>query len=103
VKITSKVGLNKKLDGPYNEISIPSAARQFATTGGNVLTSEDKSLPDEALLLVPCRWSNTGWKYVQTDPKAQKFFTNPNRSNSFGWTDHKKDYGWAIEAQKRKA
>ena len=34
--------------------------------------------------LVPCRWSRTGWKYVESDPKEHKFFSNPNRVNSHG-------------------
>ena len=34
--------------------------------------------------LVPCRWSRTGWKYVEVDPKEHKFFGNPNRANSHG-------------------
>lgn len=34
--------------------------------------------------LVPCRWSRSGWKYVEVDPKTSKFFNNPNRVNSFG-------------------
>ena len=44
-------------------------------------------LPEENLVLVPCRWSHTGWKYVQRDPSATKFFTSPNRVNSFGYNN----------------
>lgn len=35
---------------------------------------------------MPCRWSHTGWKYVQKDPGYTHFFTSPNRVNSFGFT-----------------
>ena len=41
--------------------------------------------PEENLQLVPCRWSHTGWKYVQMDPSQAKFFKSPNRVNSFGF------------------
>ncbi len=41
--------------------------------------------PDENLQLVPCRWSHTGWKYVQSDPAKTQFFSSPNRVNSFGF------------------
>ena len=34
--------------------------------------------------LVPCRWTRSGWKYVEVDPKEHNFFNNPNRVNSFG-------------------
>ena len=36
--------------------------------------------------LVPCRWSRTGWKYVEAETKNHKFFTNPNRANSHGYS-----------------
>ena len=29
--------------------------------------------------IVPCRWSKSGWKYIEKDPEEQKFFANPNR------------------------
>ena len=45
--------------------------------------------PEENLQLVPCRWSHTGWKYVQADPGATAFFTSPNRVNSFGFSSQK--------------
>tara|TARA_B110000285_G_C14689208_1_gene408282 strand:- start:406 stop:585 length:180 start_codon:yes stop_codon:yes gene_type:complete len=35
--------------------------------------------------LVPCRWSKTGWKYVEVDPGTHKFFVNPNRANAHGY------------------
>ena len=34
--------------------------------------------------LVPCRWSRTGWKYVEAEPSGHKFFGNPNRTNAHG-------------------
>ena len=45
----------------------------------------DQGFPEENLQLVPCRWSHTGWKYVQSDPSGTKFFKSPNRVNSFGF------------------
>merc|ERR1711957_387538 len=36
--------------------------------------------------LVPCRWSRTGWKYVEAETKQHKFFTNPNRANCHGYS-----------------
>ncbi len=42
------------------------------------------------LHLVPCRWSPTGWRYVQKDPKEQKFFNNANRVNNFGVASDRK-------------
>ena len=36
--------------------------------------------------LVPCRWSKSGWKYVESDPSGTKFFTNPNRNNKMGYS-----------------
>ena len=41
------------------------------------------------LKLVPCRWSHTGWKYVQDDPAKTNFFSSPNRVNSFGFNQEK--------------
>ena len=35
--------------------------------------------------LVPCRWSRTGWKYVEQDPREHKFFGQPNRANAQGF------------------
>lgn len=46
--------------------------------------------PEENLQLVPCRWSHTGWKYVQCDPAKTQFFSSPNRVNSFGFKNGKK-------------
>ena len=45
--------------------------------------------PQENLQLVPCRWSKSGWKYVQKDPSKFQYFNNPNRVNSFGFTQKK--------------
>jgi len=36
--------------------------------------------------LVPCRWSRTGWKYVEAETKNHKFFGNPNRTNCHGYS-----------------
>ena len=54
------------------------ASKKFAET-------QDKNGFDDNLQLVPCRWSNTGWKYVQADPSRTQFFQSPNRVNSFGF------------------
>jgi len=40
---------------------------------------------DAGVSLVPCRWSNSGWRYVAKDPEKKPFFNNPNRVNSHGW------------------
>ena len=40
---------------------------------------------DENLHLVPCRWSKTGWRYMQQDPSQTQYFRNPNRVNQFGY------------------
>ena len=40
--------------------------------------------------LVPCRWSKNGWKYVEADPGHHKFFNNPNRINSVGFSPGQK-------------
>ena len=40
--------------------------------------------------LVPCRWSKTGWKYVEVDPGNHKFFVNPNRANAHGYNSPQK-------------
>jgi len=34
---------------------------------------------------VPCRWSNSGWKYVNRDPADHNYFNNPNRLNFTGF------------------
>ena len=36
------------------------------------------------MMLVPCRWSKTGFKYVEVDPNKTKFFTAPHRINGQG-------------------
>ena len=36
-------------------------------------------------MVVPCRWSHTGWKYVVQDPAQEKYFSHPNRVNSLGF------------------
>ena len=51
---------------------------------------QDLGLPSENLKLVPCRWSHTGWKYVQANPETTNFFSSPNRVNSFGFSAGKK-------------
>ena len=40
--------------------------------------------------LVPCRWSHTGWKYVQRDPAKEHFFNSPNKVNSVGFRNPNK-------------
>lgn len=50
-------------------------------------------IPEENLQLVPCRWSHTGWKYVQKDPGNTCFFNSPNRVNSFGFSQGKRTAG----------
>ena len=54
---------------------------------------QNVGIPEENLQLVPCRWSHTGWKYVQADPERTNFFSNPNRVNSFGFSASKKNQG----------
>ena len=39
--------------------------------------------------LVPCRWMNTGWKRVVTDPSETKFFNSQNRVNGMGFRPEK--------------
>ena len=36
------------------------------------------------LNVVPCRWSNTGWKYTVGDPTEEQYFRSPNRVNRYG-------------------
>jgi hypothetical protein len=36
--------------------------------------------------LVPCRWQRSGWKYVKVNPEEHKYFSNPNRVNSQGYS-----------------
>ena len=47
------------------------------------------SVPQK-LVLVPDRWSHTGWKYVTDDPGKNKFFSSPNRVNNYGFGYEKK-------------
>ncbi len=35
---------------------------------------------------MPCRWQKSGWKYVEVEPAATKFFKNANRVNSVGFS-----------------
>ena len=49
-----------------------------------VTTEQDADQVPSKMHLVPCRWSKTGWKYVEVDPKNVNFLNNPNRVNSFG-------------------
>lgn len=55
-------------------------------------------IPEENLQLVPCRWSHTGWKYVQAEPERTSFFSNPNRVNSFGFSASKKQQNRKMNA-----
>ena len=48
------------------------------------LNKAEIGLPEEKLVVVPCRWSHTGWKYVTYEPTEKRFFNHPNRINSFG-------------------
>ena len=43
-------------------------------------------LGQKQMQLVPCRWQKSGWKYVEADPATTKFFGNPNRANSVGFS-----------------
>lgn len=45
----------------------------------------NKNLEEEYIALVPCRWKETGWKYVRKDPKEEAYFSNPNRVNYTGF------------------
>ena len=59
----------------------------------NITSELDVELDAEGqtkMHLVPCRWSRSGWKYVEVDPKDHQFFKNPNRVNSFGVTSPNK-------------
>ena len=40
---------------------------------------------DTEMKLVPCRWSRTGWKYVEVETNTHKFFGNINRNNCHGY------------------
>jgi len=46
----------------------------------------DGLFEEQEMKLVPCRWSRTGWKYVEAETKQHKFFTNPNRANCHGYS-----------------
>ena len=68
----------------------------------NTAMAQDRSIkgmPEEALQLVPCRWSHTGWKYVQSDPEKSYFFSSPNRVNSLGFTATKN--GFKMQQRRR--
>ena len=39
--------------------------------------------------LVPCRWNKSGWKYIESQPYANKYFMNPNRENYTGYLEQK--------------
>ena len=47
------------------------------------------ALPEEKLICVPDRWSHSGWKYVTAETGNTKFFSHPNRVNSFGFNYNK--------------
>ena len=38
--------------------------------------------------LVPCRWQKSGWKYVEEDPGATRFFNSPHRVYSLGTSSY---------------
>ena len=44
----------------------------------------DEIFNEQEMKLVPCRWSRTGWKYVEAETGNHKFFANPNRQNCHG-------------------
>ena len=46
--------------------------------------------PKPQMSLVPCRWQKSGWKYVEVDPAASKYFASPNRVNSVGFSPNSK-------------
>ena len=75
--------------------------RQAMNASGTAV--EVKGMPEENLQLVLCRWSHTGWKYVQADPGATNFFTNPNRVNSFGFSTDKKNRNMSRSMQGKEA
>ena len=47
--------------------------------------SVDQMFEEQEMKLVPCRWSRTGWKYVEAETGEHKFFKNPNRANCHGY------------------
>ena len=53
-------------------------------TDNHSMMAGNKDELDEYIALVPCRWRETGWKYVRKDPKTDPFFSNPNRINFTG-------------------
>ena len=72
--------------GNRKKSNMPTITKNLELSGpNNYGRFGDAKAEEENLELVPCRWSNTGWKYVQKPTAKTKFFTSPNRVNSHGF------------------
>lgn len=95
---TSKFGRGRLI--PPRGRSVNSTFNSTLVKSGQAMMNEE-GIPEENLQLVPCRWSNTGWKYVQRDPAEHGFFKNPNRVNSFGFRGKKQNNGRGLTISSR--
>jgi len=60
------------------------AAMANAISGKSLGLSRVDSRNENHINIVPCRWSNTGWRYTLADPTEEQYFRSPNRVNRFG-------------------
>ena len=82
-------GLDAHKQYNRNQMKAMPATNQPVAAAHNMHDQLDVELDLEGqtkMHLVPCRWSRSGWKYVEVDPIQHNFFKNPNRVNSFGVT-----------------
>lgn len=94
----SKADQERKFSKKYKEYSLnTNTGKSHHSRGSKSSVPQSMKggkgeLQDPSMHLVPCRWSRSGWKYVEVDPKEAGFFNNPNRVNSFGMSPQgKKD------------
>ena len=85
----AKIDIEPSVDPTVLQSSSPSIRDLSPTRSPSKFPKKDPYLADENIKLVPCRWSNSGWKYVKEEPQSQKFFNSPNRVNTFGFPKSK--------------
>ena len=57
------------LEPSFDPTVLQSSSPSVTDLSPNRLKKKDPYINDETIKLVPCRWSNSGWKYVKEEPQ----------------------------------
>ena len=57
-----------ELEGSIDPTVLQSSSPSVTDLSPNRFKKKDPYIADDNIKLVPCRWSNSGWKYVKEEP-----------------------------------